>query len=355
MILFFELLQVSVGNRNVLSRVPSEKDWQAIYNMALKQTVAGVMFSGVERLPKEQRPPKDMVIKWFSLVNRIEARNKRMNEVAARVSDKFRKDGFRNVVLKGQGIATLYPNPLRRQSGDIDIWLEGTREDITAYVRRFTPNVEALYHHIQFPVIHDVDIEVHFMPSFCINPLKDKHLQHFFANEAYFDNYVELPDNAGIIAVPAERLNMIFMLRHTFGHFLGEGIGLRQIMDYYFLLCKAGKPKADDVDIKLLKELGMYKFAGALMYVLHNIFGITEDRMLVPMNEHEGCFLLKEIMQTGNFGHDDDRTKKNNANSHLGRFLLRQRFYMRMLKHYPNEVIWMPYFDIKRFFTAKRK
>lgn len=353
--LFFELLQIATGNRDALSRVPSDKEWRGMYAAALKQTIAGVMFSGVERLPHQQRPPKEIVIKWFSIVNRIEARNKRMNVAAVEVSGRFRKAGFRNVILKGQGIAALYPDPLRRQSGDIDIWLEGSREKILAYVRKFAPKEEALYHHIQFPVIPDVGIEVHFIPSFCISPFTDKKLQRFFADEASFDNYIVLPDKAGRIAVSPERLNRIFLLRHTFGHFLGEGVGLRQVMDYYYLLCASDNPQADRDEMDLLKDLGMYKFAGALMYVLHHVFGLPEDRMLVCMNVKEGRFLLKEIMQTGNFGHDDDRTKGHKANSHLGRFLLRQRFYMRMLAHYPGEVLWMPYFDIKRFITAKRK
>lgn len=351
--LFIELLQVALGHRAELSRVPYEQEWDAIYHTALKQTVAGVLFIGIERLPGHQRPYKELVMKWFGLVRSIETQNRRMNDAAVGVSKRFLKDGFRSVVLKGQGVATLYPQPLRRQSGDIDIWLEGTREEILTYVRRFVPDAEALYHHVEFPVMRDVVIEVHFIPSFCINPFTDKRLQKFLKDETSFDNYIDLPENAGQITIPTERLNRIFLLRHTFGHFIGEGVGLRQVMDYYYLLENSECTKADVEEQQLLKKLGMYKFAGALMYVLHHVFGLTKDKMIVPANEKEGIFLLKEIMQTGNFGHEDTRTKGHKANSHIGRFLQRQCFYMRMLRHYPNEVIWMPYFDIKRFVTSK--
>ena len=52
--LFFELIQVSIGRRYVLSRVPSAKDWSALYGLSVKQAVAGVCFCGVQQLPKEQ-------------------------------------------------------------------------------------------------------------------------------------------------------------------------------------------------------------------------------------------------------------------------------------------------------------
>ncbi|MFA4046230.1 nucleotidyltransferase family protein [Prevotella sp. PCHR] len=352
--MFFELLQVAIGHRVSLSRTLTIEEWSDIYEMSLKQTIAGVMFSGVERLSEQQRPPREIILKWFSLVSRIEARNRRVNEVAVNVSRRLCRDGFRNVILKGQGVAAFYPQPLRRQSGDIDILLEGNRKDVIAYVRRFTPDVEALYHHIQFPVIADVEIEVHFIPSFCINPFTDRCLQRFFTEEASFDNHINLPGKVGEIAIPTERLNRIFLLRHTFGHFLSEGVGLRQITDYYYLLNNS-KSKVGVEEQQLLKRLGMYKFAGALMYVLHHIFRLEPERMIVPMNEKEGKFLLQEVMQTGNFGHEDTRIQGHKANSHIGRFLQRQCFYMRMLRHYPGEVVWMPYFDIKRFFTAKKR
>lgn len=354
--LLFELLQIAIGKKTELSRIPDASEWYGIYNAALKQAVAGILFTGVERLPEQQRPPKELVVKWYAVVRNVENRNRRMNVATAKVAQHFLKDGFRNVILKGQGIATFYPQPLRRQSGDIDIWLEGTRDKILDYVRGIFPDTKALYHHVDFPAMKDVAIEVHFIPSFCFNPFTDRCLQFFFKEKALFDNYISLPDNAGCIAIPTEGLNRIFLLRHTLGHFLDDGIGLRQIMDYYYLLEKSEHPQADENEKQLLKKLGMYKFAGALMYVLNKIFLLPEKKMLVPMNVKEGVFLIKEMMQTGNFGHNDERCIANRApKSHLWRFLLRQRYYMRMLKHYPGEVVWMTFFDIKRYLMSKKR
>lgn len=56
--MFFELLQVAIGHRVSLSRTLTIEEWSDIYEMSLKQTIAGVMFSGVERLSEQQRPPR---------------------------------------------------------------------------------------------------------------------------------------------------------------------------------------------------------------------------------------------------------------------------------------------------------
>ena len=40
--IFFELLQVAVGTRSRLSVVPTAEEWQALYDMAARQTLIGV-------------------------------------------------------------------------------------------------------------------------------------------------------------------------------------------------------------------------------------------------------------------------------------------------------------------------
>ena len=51
-----------------------------------------------------------------------------------------------------------------------------------------------------------------------------------------------------------------------------------------------------------LKYLGLWKFAGAMMYVLHEALGLSEEKMIAPMDEKRGKLLLAEILNGGNFG-----------------------------------------------------
>ena len=55
---FFELIRVALGRSERLGRVLSDDEWRNVMELAMKQTLTGVAFTGVERLPVEERPPK---------------------------------------------------------------------------------------------------------------------------------------------------------------------------------------------------------------------------------------------------------------------------------------------------------
>ena len=109
--LFIELLQVAVGTRVKLSRVPSESDWQQIYDTAVKQSLVGIVFSAIEILNQQDstiKPPMPLFYNWLGEVKRIELQNDRLNEAAAMVYKLFKNDGLRSCILKGQGAARMY-------------------------------------------------------------------------------------------------------------------------------------------------------------------------------------------------------------------------------------------------------
>lgn len=51
-------------------------------------------------------------------------------------------------------------------------------------------------------------------------------------------NVVILPDGFGEITVPTLSFNVIYILSHLYRHVFTEGIGLRQLLDYYFVIEK---------------------------------------------------------------------------------------------------------------------
>ena len=397
--LFFELIQLSLGRRDCFSLCPSEKDWDELFELAKKQALVGVLFTGVERLPEEQRPPKDILLKWFAMTEMIEKENRRMNDIAVRVQERFLKDGFRSCILKGQGVATLYPKPLRRQSGDIDIWLEGERKHIIEYALGICKPKKILWYHLDFTAVKDTEVEVHYMPSWMFNLFTDRRLQAWFKEKGneMFKNSNTLP-NGSLIHVPTQDFNIVYLLIHIYRHLFEEGIGLRQLMDYNFLLLSAkencnyeyaslvngsaevtgvkdlqgvslpdnlitSKPNnltkgirnydgnrllsvTSEESIELLKSLKLHRFAKAVMWVLGEVFGLERDLMYVEPDEKEGRFLLDEIMMAGNFGKYDPRRGNIKGESTLQLFIRKQRRSVRFIKNYPSEVIWSPIFAI---------
>lgn len=120
----FELLQVALDTRSSLTKVPTAPEWELLFAESQKQAIVGVMAMGLERLPVEQRPPITIILKWIGLAEMVKSRNQEMNERCQAIEQLFSDAGFDHCILKGQGNALLYPNPLVRQSGDIDIWVK---------------------------------------------------------------------------------------------------------------------------------------------------------------------------------------------------------------------------------------
>ena len=352
--LFFELLQISVGNREEFSCTPSQREWEELFALSQKQAMTGIAFLAVERLPEAQRPAKDLLLRWYMATERIKSESRNLDKKALMVANRFLKDGFPSVILKGQGIAKLYPKGEYRTPGDIDIWLGGKRKDIVKYVRRYSPDSLLTYHHVEFDVVKDTEIEVHFTPSWMNSYFNNKRLQRFFSKERSMfcprnstSEYSEIP-------VPTLAFNRVFILVHIYRHFFFEGIGLRQMLDYYYVLCQGTTEGERKETVEILKSLGMIRFARAVMYVLQTVFGMEDKYLLVDADEKEGRFLLEEIMQSGNFGQYDERVDYSTHTTPIQRFWHRVWRSSRFVFRYPSEAIWNPIFKIVHFFYWRR-
>ena len=361
----------------------------------------------------------------------LEKANVRLNDAAIQVSEWFRKKGFRTCILKGQGNALMYPNPYSRTPGDIDIWVEGGDKRVISFVRSISPHEKACYHHIEFPSYKGVEVEVHYRPSFLLCFWHNRKLQKYYerVKEEQFSHRVMLGEQ-GEIAIPTAEFNLIFQLTHIFSHLMNEGIGLRQLVDYYYVLCdfykvyqnfskthpssltlkggstafpkplspqgtgdvtapprrseplrsKVGGPSkvspdcagwdrlsiegdnsagsttavtssastALDVVQKELKELGLWKFAGGIMYIMQEVFGMPASRLIVPPNEKYGRFVLNEVLEAGNFGRHDARNRF--GRSQLGHNLQRVYRDIRLVRYFPAEALCEPLFRIWHFF-----
>ena len=369
----------------------------------------------------------------------------KVNAVASKLFSMLREDGLRCCILKGQGNALMYPNPYSRTPGDIDVWVNASRERIMEYAqKKFELGDDIRLQHLETS-LDGVPVELHFFPCSMNNPIYHARLQKWFKRNADLQcsHIVGLPDGAGDIAIPTTAFNVVYQLTHLYHHFFDEGIGMRQIIDYYYVVCdfykvyqnsskitpslftikegstsypdpltlrgeggnrptrcseplrsKDGGPSkvspdcagwdrrgvsgdtgsvscssgssitsvssafttdssastALDVVQRELKYLGLWKFAGAVMFVLHEVLGLAEDKMIVPIDEKRGRLLLAEILDGGNFGRHFTKYARFTHQSMRKKYFLKIWRNMHFVRYYPAEALCEPLFRTWHFF-----
>ena len=443
---FFAFLRYCLGYKRDMSRVVVGMNWQELYSFASKQALLGLCFEGIERLGKEypeelkQNPiGRELLMNWMGKAQQIRRQNMKVNAVAGKLFSILREDGLRCCVLKGQGNALMYPNPYSRTPGDIDVWIDASRERIMEYTqKKFELGDDIRLQHLETS-LDGVPVELHFFPCSMNNPIYHTRLQKWFRRNADLQcsNVVSLPDGAGDIAIPTSPFNVVYQLCHLYHHFFDEGIGMRQIVDYYYVVCdfykvyqnsskthpssltlkggstsppspfsseggdvtalrcseplrsKDGGPSkvspgcagwdrldgsgdmssvsgssasgsstavtssastALDVVQRDLKHLGLWKFAGAVMYVLHEVLGLSEEKMIAPIDVKRGKLLLAEILNGGNFGQHFTKYAGFTQQGMAKKYFLKIWRNMHFVRYYPAEALSEPIFRTWHFF-----
>ena len=461
---FFAFLRYFLGYKGDMSSVVTGMDWQELYSFASKQALQGLCFEGIERLGEEypeklkQNPiGRELLMTWMGKAQQIRRQNRKVNTVASKLFSMLREDGLRCCVLKGQGNALMYPNPYSRTPGDIDVWIDASRERIMEYAqKKFELGDDIRLQHLETS-LDGVPVELHFFPCSMNNPIYHARLQKWFRRNADLQcsHIVGLPDGAGDIAIPTTAFNVIYQLTHLYHHFFDEGIGMRQIIDYFLVVndfsknvflnndlsnhpvnfsnhpvplskegstfspspssmvftppsvppfpgdrnlrsgdvtapsrcseplrSKDGGPSKVSPDCagwdrlaiegdnsagsttvvtssastalvvvqRELKYLGLWKFAGAVMYVLHEALGLSEEKMIAPLDEKRGKLLLAEILNGGNFGRHFTKYGGFTHQSMGKKYFLKIWRNMHFVRYYPAEALSEPIFRTWHFF-----
>lgn len=335
--------------------VPAGRDWENLFLFAQHQAIIGVVFDGIERLSREGlNPPYDLLMQWIAVAMQIRNSNQFLNRKCIKICLELEGDGYKICIIKGQGNANLYPNPYSRESGDIDIIVKDvSRDNIIKYVSS-RKKTGCHFQHIEFDD-DGVSVELHFVPCYMNNPIYNSRLQLWFVIQSEKDNiwqnYINLPDDVGCIPIPSARYNVIYQLAHMMHHFFDEGIGLRQMMDYYYVLKRIEDPlrlplyKGRNLE-ETLEYLGLRKFAGAVMYVMREVFALEVQYMIAPVDERRGKTLLNEILKGGNFGHYSGLDQKNAAKKYFQKTWRN----MKLVKEYPAEALCEPLFRTWHYF-----
>ena len=414
---YLDFLRFSLNEEAQVPESVKLIDWDQLLQFAKDQCVPGIYWMGVRRLGnlKENKPTDDHVMRWMAACGKLGKRNSTVTERSAWVAKNFEKEGFRACLLKGQGLALCYPDPSLRYPGDIDIWVRPRpqsgslnaasqrsnatasrsngsfstkaakpsasaatqrssaaasrsshssfhfslfthREDadirtVIAYCRQFVPDAKACYHHIDFLKAGDVPVEVHYRPSWLNNPFHNRRLQRYFLEhaDAQFSNLQ--PQG---FAAPTWKFNVVFLLSHIANHLLHEGIGLKQVIDYYYLLRSQTERRSIDSYEQEFRRLGLLPFARQLMWVLCQVLGLDEQLLVARQDERRGRLLLSEMLAGGNFGMHDDRPLSGFYTSGLKSNLQRVVRDLRMMRYFPSESLWEPAFRIWHYFWRRR-
>ncbi len=357
--MIYDFLKYCLGGKDNMSNVVANIDWQQMYSFASKQAILGLCFDGIERLGKEypkelkQNPiERELLMTWMGAAQQIRRQNMKVNGVAAKLYSMLREDGLRCCILKGQGNAVMYQNPYSRTPGDVDVWVNASREEITEYAKtHFEIGDDVRYLHIETSV-DGVPVEVHFFPGIMNNPIYNARLQKWFKRNADLQcsHIVGLPDGIGEIAIPTTAFNVIYQLTHLYHHFFDEGVGMRQIIDYYYVGNNDELLVIRDTLQRELKYLGLWKFAGAVMFVMKEVLGLSEEKMIVPMDEKRGRLLLAEILDGGNFGRHFTKYAGFTHQSMGKKYFLKIWRNMHFVRYYPAEALCEPLFRTWHFF-----
>lgn len=343
--LFVELLQLAVDEqRQRLTYSPSPADWAWLFSESRRQAVVGVMYAAVERLPAVQRPLREVLLPWYAMVERVKQRNEQLNAETIRVCHALRSEGLNSVLLKGQGVALYYPQPLLRQPGDIDLWVLASRQRIMEHAQKGRGHrIHTTWLHTVFDESSLTEVEAHFMPSYRYNPFRHGAMNSVFKRmaAAQLSHQVALTANESAqVSLPTMAFNRVYLLAHIYRHFFGEGIGVRQLMDYYYCLRQGMTESEARTMRRQLKRMGMTRFARATMYVMQQLFGLPVQYMPLMPDKREGTLLLNEVLLAGNFGQHDVRYGSLSSESRLSRFVAKSRRNFTFLVHYPGEVLF---------------
>lgn len=292
--------------------MPKVTDWSAVYAFADKQKITGICSPSLYPMKVEQT----LLFQWLGIEQQIKERCYVLNKRIKELCNLLEEAGFRCCILKGQGNAEMYFDPLLRMPGDIDVWVDASEQSIQEYVRDLFPDAEKTRKHIKFPLFKDVPIDVHVTPLKFYCPKYHKRLQRWIEdNKKYqFEHKIHLKGIDREISVPTAKFNAVYQLGHMLIHLFDEGIGLRHIVDYYYVLKNLTLTNEERAESeRTLASLGLLRFAKAVLWIEHDILGIPKDCVFLDPDEKHGRQLLEDILDGGNFGRYSQRYKGKNG------------------------------------------
>lgn len=278
--------------------LPAES-WERVFAHARQQTVTGIAFRGLDFLPEEVAPPMGLMAKWMAYADRIEQSSAAVNEVLVKLCRHFAAAGRRVVLEKGPAAAMMYPEPLLRESGDVDLFFPDGDKDsdplqgIPGAGKEAKPDGSWEYE------VDGVVVERHpyLVDILCPGPKR-------FVKKLIEEKGFEAVNIAGCeVLVPAPEVNLVLLSSHILKHALGVGIGLRQFCDMAAAI-RYYSGRVDPMQMReIYRQAGLRKWTGLLDAFLEEYLGLESGHSMRKKTAKNTAMLLDIILKGGNFGH----------------------------------------------------
>lgn len=294
----------------------SPKDWNLFYKLSKQQGVVAIIFDRLKEIPKDIAPPKEIVMKWFSHALSIEKQMRAKEAIAIYFAEKFAERDIQIAVLKGIAYASYFPNQYHRESGDLDCYMMGKKDEGDKAIVEIGGKMEEagyMHSHLYYK---GLTIENHNLLT-SADKSKISVKTESLLQEMIKDGCKPIAQTK--LLNPSADFNAMFLIKHAQRHFIKEGICIRHLLDWAFFL----KAEATNVNwqrvIPMMEECLILNFAKALTAICIEDLGMT-----INVKEFQGeCKMSKSVLEDI-LGEQPDLFKENFIQK-IGRIL--RRFY----------------------------
>ena len=307
--LLIELLKSAISEKQIdfqtYGHFSSEK-WREVYKLAAKHALSGVTFSAIENLPKGYLADVDLLMDWMWQKDYIVSKNEQYHRDVCDLLSTLRQNGLKPIILKGLDCARRYPIPNRRPSGDLDIFLLHPELSHPEAFNNGNSQVQQLglsvephdYKHVKF-TYKNVEVENH---MYCTEIRGSKSKKEF---EIHLQELLTTSLDAGNDSYyyPNSQFTALFLIAHSFNHFLDEGLALKHICDWAAFLNK----EQDNVDwddfYHYTDKVNITRFANTLTSLVVEYFGVELSNSQIHMESQYALRMLDDTLHNNSHLH----------------------------------------------------
>ncbi len=311
--IFFSILRISLWNREKdredLHRflAKSHYSWPFILKSFEEHALLGVVADTILLLPEHTQInvyQKNHIFQHLANLHQLQFRTR---QAIVEVTEKLKEVGCKPILLKGEGLAQIYPSRCVRACGDVDIYV-GT-QDFDKAVACMKSLCEASdvdhakYGNHDYSIMYKgILFEIHFKPGYASVEKAEARFQELARYWLVPERCQSINILGKQILIPAQQYNILFVFEHLARHYRNSELGIRQFVDWALLLEKSNfEESVLKSDLEELHAMEVWK---RLVGVLHEGLGVDN----IPFYTHDdGDILTKEIIQVvmsrGNFAH----------------------------------------------------